>query len=120
MSISKAIRDGAKLAIFTRNHKEHLEEAFRVSSTEPDRFIPFRGVLRWSSAAEALQKQSFIDIYFAVVDSGSLIQYVAKLQRVIVDPQRGQPKTEKLLDLSTSTTRDEGLERVRRSQRLPC
>lgn len=109
MSISKAIRDGAKLAVFTRNHKEHLDEAFRVSSAEPDRLIPFRGVRRWSSAAEALQKQSPIDIYFAVVDSGALIQYVAKLQRVIVDPQRGQPETEKLLDSSTFTTRDEGL-----------
>ena len=109
MTISKALRDCAKLAVFTRNHKGHLDEAFRVSSTEPDRLIPFRGVSRWSSAAQALQQYSPIDIYFAVVDSGSLVQYAAKLQRVIVDPQRGKPETERLLDLSTSTTRDEGL-----------
>jgi hypothetical protein len=109
MSITKALRDGAKLAVFTRNYKDHLDEAFRVSSAEPERLIPFRGVLRWSSAAQALQQHSPIDIYFAVVDSGSDVQYAAKLQRVIVDPQRGQPETEQLLDLSTSTTRDEGL-----------
>jgi hypothetical protein len=109
MSITKALRDGAKLAVFTRNHKSHLDEAFRVSSAEPERLIPFRGGKRWSSAAQALQKHSPIDIYFAVVDSGSDVQYAAKLKRVIVDPQRGQPETEQLLDLSTSTTRDEGL-----------
>ena len=50
-----------------------------------------------------------IDIYFAVVDSGPDVQYSAKLQRVIIDPQRGQPETEQLLALSTSTTCDEGL-----------
>jgi hypothetical protein len=108
MSISKALRDGAKLAVFTRNHERHLDEAFRVSSAEPDRLIPFRGVSRWSSAAQAIQHRP-IDIYFAVVDAGPLVQYAAKLQRVIVDPQRGQPETEQLLDLSTSTTRDEGI-----------
>jgi hypothetical protein len=109
MSISKALRDGAKLAVFTRNHKGHLDEAFRVSSAEPERLIPFRAVSRWSSAAQALQQHSPIDIYFAVVDSGPLVQYAAKLLRVIVDPQRGQPETEQLLDLSTTTTREEGL-----------
>jgi hypothetical protein len=109
MTISKALRDGAKLAVFTRNHKGHLDEALRVSTAEPDRLIPFRGVSRWSSASHALQQHSPIEIYFAVVDSGSLVRYAAKLQRVIVDPQRGQPETEQLLDLSTSTTREEGL-----------
>jgi hypothetical protein len=109
MTISKALRDGVKLAVFTRNHKEHLDEALRVSTAEPDRLIPFRGVSRWSSASQALQQHSPIDIYFAVVDSGSLVRCAAKLQRVIVDPQRGQPETEQLLDLSTSTTREEGL-----------
>jgi len=43
------------------------------------------------------------------VDSGSDVQYAAKLQRVIIDPQRGQPETDQLLNLSTSTTRHEGL-----------
>jgi hypothetical protein len=109
MSITKALRDGAKLAVFTRNHKRHLDEAFDVSSAEPERLIPFRGSKRWSSAAQALQQHSPIDIYFAVVDSGSDVQYAAKLKRVIVDPQLGQPETEQLLDLSISTTRDEGL-----------
>jgi hypothetical protein len=109
MSISKALRDGAKLAVFTRNYKDHLGEAFRVSSAEPDRLIPFRGVLRWSSAAQALQQHCPIDIYFAIVDSGPDVQYSAKLQRVIIDPQRGQPETEQLLALSTSTTCNEGL-----------
>jgi hypothetical protein len=109
MTMSKALRDGVKLAVFTRNHQRHLDEALRVSSGEPDRLIPFRGVSRWSSAAQALQKHCPIDIYFAVVDSGSLVRYAAKLQRVIVDPQRGQAETEQLLNLSTSTTRDEGL-----------
>ena len=92
MSISKALRYGAKLAVFTRNYKDHLSEAFRASSAEPERLIPFRGVLRWSSAAQALQQHCPIDIYFAVVDSGSGVQYAAKLQRVILDPQRGQPE----------------------------
>jgi hypothetical protein len=109
MSITKALRDGAKLAVFTRNYKRHLDEAFDLSSAEPERLIPFRGGKRWSSAAQALQEQSPIDIYFAVVDSGSDVQYAAKLKRVIVDPQRGQTETEQLLDLSTSTTCDEGL-----------
>ena len=64
---------------------------------------------RWSSAAQALQRHCPIGIYFAIVDSGPLIRYAAKLQRLIIDPQRAQPETEQLLALSTSTTRDEGL-----------
>ena len=109
MNISKALQNGAKLAVFTRNHKRHLDEALGVSSAEPARLIPFRGTKRWKSAAQALQQHSPIDIYFAVVDSGSFVQYAAKLQRVIVDPHRAQPETQQLLKLSTSTTRDEGL-----------
>lgn len=97
------------MAVFTRNHKRHLDEAFRVSSAEPERLIPFRAAKGWSSAAKLLQQSSPVDIYFAVVDSGPLIQYVAKLRRVLVDPQRGQPETEQLLELSTSTTQHEGL-----------
>jgi len=41
------------------------------------------------------------------------------LHRVIVDPQRGQPETEQLLKLSTSTTRGEGLGRTPASQQEP-
>src|SRR6476659_9670521 len=104
MTIAKAIRERAKVAVFTRNHKSHLDEAFRVSSAKPERLIPFRAAKRWSSASELLQQCSPVDIYFAVVDSDPLIQYVAKLRRVIVDPQRGQPETEQLLELLTSTT----------------
>ena len=120
MSISKALRDGAKLAVFTRNYKDHLGEAFRVSSAEPERLIPFRGVSRWSSAAQALQQHCPIDIYFAVVDSGSHVQYAAKLLRVIVDPQRGQPETEQLLDLSTPrpATKDFGRPRASQPERF--
>ena len=63
MTISKALRDRAKLVVFTRNHKGHLDEAFRVSSADPDCLIPFRGVSRWSSAAQALQQHPPIDIH---------------------------------------------------------
>ena len=109
MTISKALKNNANLAVFTRNHERHLSEALRVSTEQPDRLIPFRARSRWSSAAEALQQGASIPVYIAVVDSGPLVRYVADLRRVIVDPQRGQPETEQLLDLSTSTTRGEGL-----------
>ena len=62
-------------------------------------------VVRFTSASATF----FGNICFAVVDSGSLVRYAAKLQLVIVDPQRCQPETEQLLDLSTSTTCEEGL-----------
>jgi len=76
----------------------HLDEAFRVSTVEPDRLIPFRAALRWTSAAEFFQRHSPLDIYFAVVNAGPLVEYTAKLERIIVDPRRGQPETEQLLD----------------------
>ena len=40
MTIAKAIREGNRVAVFTRNYKSHLDEAFRVSSAEPGRLIP--------------------------------------------------------------------------------
>ena len=109
MTLTKALKNNAKLAVFTRNYEGHLSEALRVSTERPDRLIPFRARSRWSSAAEALQHGAAISVYIAVVDSGPLVRYSADLRRVIVDPQRGQPETEQLLDLSTATTRDEGL-----------
>lgn len=109
MNLSKALKNDTKLAVFTRNHEGHLKEAARLSAEQSERLIPFRARSRWSSAAEAIQHGKTIPVYIAVVDSGPLVQYVADLRRVIVDPQRGQPETEHLLELSTSTTREEGL-----------
>src|ERR1700747_823366 len=109
MTISRAIREGTKIAVFTRNYREHLDEACAISGRDPARLIPFRGVLRWTSAAQVLRRRSAIPVYFAVVGAGPLIQYAAQLEQVVPDPRRSQPETDRLLRLSTSTTRDEGL-----------
>ncbi len=109
MSITKALKDGAKLAVFTRNYKDPLRRSLpRVErgARTPDS-LPRRLALVVSRAGAST---TFPDRHlFRVVDSGSDVQYAAKLQQVIVDPQRGQPQTEQLLELSTSTTGDEGL-----------
>jgi hypothetical protein len=112
MNLSKALKNDTKLAVFTRNHEKHLANAAHQSAEQSERLIPLRARSRWSSAAEAIERSKTIPVYFAVVDSGPLVQYVADLCRVIVDPQRGQPETDYLLGLSelpNSSTIGEGL-----------
>jgi hypothetical protein len=109
MTAATRIAKGGDVAIFARNHREHVEEAVSISASDPNRQIPFRASSKWVSAADALNKRSPRELYISLVGGNGMVEYVADLHRVQLEPQRGQPVTEELLKLSTKSTADEGL-----------
>ncbi len=100
---------GGDVAIFTRNHRNHLEQAVSLSAFDPTRQITFRARSKWVSALDALNKKKPRDLYISPVGGDGIVEYVADLYLVHLDPQRGQPVTEELLKLATASTADEGL-----------
>lgn len=109
MTTATVIGKGGDVAVFTRNHREHVEEAVSISASDPNRQIPFRARSKWVSAADALNKKTPRELYIALVGGDGMVEYVADLHRVQLEPQRGQPVTEELLKLTTKSTADEGL-----------
>ncbi len=109
MTTARAIGKGSDVAIFTRNHREHVEEAVSISASDPNRQIPFRARSKWVSAADALNKKKPRELYISLVGGNGMVEYVADLYRVQLEPQRDQPVTEELLKLSTKSTAKEGL-----------
>lgn len=100
---------GGDVAIFTRNHRHHVEQAVSLSASDPSRQITFRARSKWVSALDALSKKKPRDLYISPVGGNGMVEYVADLHRVHLEPQRGQPVTEELLKLTTASTADEGL-----------
>lgn len=108
-STATAIGKGAEVAIFARNHREHIEEAVSISASDPNRQITFRARSKWVSALDALNIKTPRELYIALVGGNGMVGYVADLHRAHIEPHRGQPLTEELLKLSTESTADEAL-----------
>ena len=97
----------AALAFFTRIYPDHLEEAVRRSEADPPRCTALRSKVRWVAAARATQPGP-CDLYIARIGGGGLIEYIAQLEEVLLDPRRGEPDTERLLGLEPEGTRERG------------
>jgi hypothetical protein len=102
-------RPGSELAVFAINHLDHLKEAARASQRDPAVRRTFRSRRRWVTAARAVKQDGPRRVYFAVVDSGPIIQYEAALVEVYVNPNRTAVRTKRLLGCSGETTKGENL-----------
>jgi len=98
-----------QFAVFTRNHRVHLDEAVAICSADPSRQVTFRASGTWASAERAVVGGSPVPLYIAVVGGPGTVEYVAELCDVQTHPHRGDPKTERLLQFWTNSTKDEGL-----------
>ena len=98
-----------QFAVFTRNHRRHIEEAVALCAKDPDRQFTFRASSTWASAERAVAGGTPVPIYIAVVGGPRMVEYQAELCDVQTHPHRGDPKTERLLTLATNSTKDEGL-----------
>jgi hypothetical protein len=107
--MTTAITKLGDVAIFTRNYRKHVEEAATLSASDPKRRIVFRARAKWVSALDALGKKKPRELYIAPVGGDGMVEYVADLYDVLLEPQRGQPLTEELLKLTTASTAGEGL-----------
>ena len=96
-------------AVFTRNHRQHLDEAVELCAADRTRRVTFRAANRWTSAERSVSPSSPVPIYIAVVGGSGTVEYVADLCDVKTHPFRGDPKTEELLGVTTTSTKDEGL-----------
>ena len=98
-----------QIAVFTRNHRVHLDEAVVLCSADPSRQVTFRASGTWASAERAVVGGPPVPLYIAAVGGPGTVEYVAELCEVQTRPHRGDPKTERLLRLWTNSTKDEGL-----------
>jgi len=96
-------------AVFTRNHRHYLSHAARIQEKSPGKQITFRSQQEWTTAFRAVQSQSDIPIYFAVIDGEGKVEYEARLVRVLVGPQSNDPATKLLLEDCLEETSGEGL-----------
>jgi hypothetical protein len=95
------------IAVFSRNHHDHLDGAANLCSTDPDRRVLFRSKKRWVSAREAVKAKDYIPIYFVPIDSSAgLITYVARLVCVKLAPELFTE--DEVREFSVATTQDEG------------
>ena len=95
-------------AVFTRNHRRHLEEAAIACAADPERKVAFRSAKRWVSAAEAVAFGVVVPVYVAAV-GGSGVEYEAELVDIQLDPHEGDPTTKRILALDTVSTQGEQL-----------
>lgn len=84
-----------RVAVFTRNHPQHLERAARMTAGDA---VVFRSRVRWASAEEAVEKQGRVEVYIAPMDGANEVQYVASLVRVFLDPSATDPEVADYLD----------------------
>ena len=109
MTKSVSQSHGASMAVYSRNHRGHLESAAAVGSTDSQRLVTLRSQKEWVSADKATRKYGPTAIYFAVVDGGPFVEYEAELVEVQLNPDAENPETKRLLAYAAETTSHEGL-----------
>jgi hypothetical protein len=109
VAIATKIRAGERVAVFTRNHQRHIDEAVAISSGDPNKQIVFRARSKWASAADALGAKTPLPLYIAPVGGDGTVEYVADLHEVHLEPDYGDGRTDRLLALTTASTQGEGL-----------
>ena len=105
MPKTKADVHEAELAVFSRHHKRHLEEACAATTLGVLRIFRSRG--RWVTAARVVSREGHIPIYFAVTDGTPRVRYEAELVEVHLDPNFNEPQMRALLRHRGSTTAGE-------------
>ena len=100
---------GHQLAVFSRNHRIHLDEAVALCAADSTRKVTFRASVTWASARQAVSNGAAIPVYFAAVSGAGSVEYIANLVEVQTHPHRGDPTTERLLKFDTNSTAHEGL-----------
>jgi len=96
-----------RLAVFARNHEVYLKEL--SESKNPSRQVTFQSKILWLSAAKALETQGPLTIFLSPIDGGGIVKYKATVNRIVLNPTSGDPKTEELLALRLQGTEEEGL-----------
>ena len=96
-------------AVFTRNHRKYLAQTAEKQATEPDRGITFRSATRWAKAHKAVSELGSIPIYLGVIDGAPLVEYEARLTKVVLVEDADDQEIDKLLCLSLEETSAEGL-----------
>lgn len=102
-------RDPQAVAVFTRNHRNYLEEAADISTQDPRAVIVFRARSKWVTALREIPAGGSLPIYMAAIGGAGEVEYEAELCDGQIEPRRGDPKTEVLLALVLKSTKDEGL-----------
>jgi hypothetical protein len=95
-------------AVFTRNHRRHLDEGVELCLGDPDRRVTFRSAKRWVAASAAVEFGVVVPVYVAAIGADS-VEYEAELIDVQLDPSEDDATTIRLLDLSTPSTQGEKL-----------
>ena len=109
MQIRPQVKSVLDVAVFTRNHPEYLEEASKIGKSDPNRHIAFRAVTRWVSAAKYLRQRSPMPLYISSIGASGVVDFVADLIGISLDPSIGEPQTDQWLEMCLKSTKKEGL-----------
>jgi hypothetical protein len=104
---SRAVTD--RVAVFSRNHREYLDEATAVAKRDPSKRIVFRSRDGWATAGREVARVGPVAIYFSAAGAEGQVEYAAELCGVLRGPLKGSPETEKWLSQALPSTLAEGL-----------
>lgn len=97
------------IAFLCQNHHIYLEHAAKIGEREPERKITFRTSATWRSGKAALVAHGPRKVYFISSTEGGLVEYVAKVEYILLEPTADDPATNTLLSLCLPETQDQGL-----------
>ncbi len=111
MSLKDEIRKHKNVAVFARNHRRYLEGAEKRNSVSPEQFTTFRSAISWASAsfAIAISEHGEIPIYFSPNRSDKRIEYEARLNKILLDPESHPDEKMEMLASELESTSQEGL-----------
>lgn len=96
-NVDTPMRNSGPGAIFTRNHIRMLEYAVSAAGEDPKKLVTFRSAKKWKGARDLLKTGSEVLVYFAVVDHGPMVRFVARLREVLPAPDTKRAAAERLL-----------------------
>ncbi|MEO5577217.1 MAG: hypothetical protein ABIR67_15300 [Gaiellaceae bacterium] len=103
------INSAENVAVFSRNHRDYLEEAKTIGARDPSERVVFRAKAKWATAERAIGRLGPIPIYLAAIGAAGQVEYEAKLCEVLLDPVAGSPEADEWLDHVLEATASEGL-----------
>lgn len=86
-----------------------LEFALSAARADPKRLVTFRSAKKWKGARDLLRTGSEVPVYFAVVDEGPTVRFVARLREVLPAPEKKPEAAKRLLLAAPPHTADEEL-----------
>jgi len=98
-----------RMAVFTRNHRVHLEWAATAAKRDPESLATFKSARPWVAAAKHIMRHGSCLAYFGVTDEGPVIKYIGAIVDIEVTDEYDplNTKSRRVQNLLLHTTEEE-------------